>query len=289
MRIDLPPEFDPAFYSRMKPYLGLNAEGLRAEFEMFGKKEGAPGSFFCYRENVIKVFSKIQGPILEIGPGHAPDFVGNNVKYLDIVSGEELRKLYPELPDRNGGAPDIDYLVGDLAEGRITDRFDLVYSAHNIEHQANVIMHLNSIAEILNPGGFFVAAVPDKNYTFDYYRETSTLVDVLSAENPQTRHSMRTLITSTVTAHNDAGRHWFGVHGESKLNDEYVMRAYLGADQDKFSSQHVWAFDADAFRSIFRTLSEKGIINLRMLRTYNTPFLRNEFMTIFQRPERQDG
>ncbi len=116
--VEIPPEFDPDFYNKMKPYLGLNAEVLRAEFEMSGKRQGAPGSFFCYRENIIRVFSKIPGPILEIGPGHAPDFTGDNVKYLDIVSGEELRKLYPELPDKNGGAPDIDYLVGDLAGGQ---------------------------------------------------------------------------------------------------------------------------------------------------------------------------
>lgn len=285
MRIDFPPEFDPAYYSRVKPYLPHNRTLLQQEFELYGKKSGTPGSFFCYRENVLKVFGKLCGQILEIGPGHAPDFTGDNVKYLDIVREEELSSLYPGLPEKNGGAPHIDYLLSDLVDGQISERFDLVYSAHNFEHQANCVMHLNSIADILNPGGYFLAAIPDKNYTFDYYRQTSTLIDVLSAENPQTMHSMRTLITPTMTTHNDTAQHWFGYHGESKLSNEAAVNAYINADRNTFQSKHVWAFDADAFRTIFRILSEKGIVKLKLLRTYNTPFLRNEFMTIFQKPE----
>lgn len=285
MSILLPPEFDPAYYAKIKPYLPLNAAGLQKEFELYGKKAGAPGSFFCYRENVLKVFSKIRGSILEIGPGHGPDFTGDNVKYLDIVSGEELRRLYPELPDRNGGAPEIDYQLSELAEGKISERFDLVYSAHNFEHQANCVLHLNSIAEILNPGGYFVAVVPDKNYTFDYYRQVSSLIDILSAKKSQTRHSLRTQMSARVTTHNDVAMHWFGYHGESTLNDESVVESYLAGEEKDFASHHVNAFDSDSFKSIFGLLAKKNIISLSLLRVYNTPFLRNEFIAIFQKED----
>lgn len=283
MRMDLPPEFDPGYYARIKSYLPPRPNLLRAEFDLYGKKSGSPGSLFCYRENVLKAFRTINGPVLEIGPGHAPDFIGANVKYLDIVSGEELRKLYPELPERNGGAPDIDYLVADLAEGRITDKFDLVYSAHNFEHQANCVLHLNSIAGVLNPGGYFVAAIPDKNFTFDYYRNTATLVDILSAPPSQTSHSMRARMESRVTAHNDALKHWLGIHGDSNINEDSVIETYLEGDVAVFKSHHVNAFDPDVFKSIFGLLSRKGIVKLDLLRVYNTPFARNEFMVVFQK------
>lgn len=285
MPIELPPEFDPAYYSRIKPYLPPDAAVLQREFELYGRQGGAPGSFFCYRENVLRVFKKLQGSILEIGPGHAPDFTGNNVRYLDLVSGEELRKLYPELPDRNGGAPDIDYLVADLAEGKITERFDLVYSAHNFEHQANCVLHLNSIAEILNPGGYFLAVIPDKNFTFDYFRQTTTLIDVLSAMPSQTNHSLRTAMSSRVTTHNNAAMHWLGQHGDSKLNDDSVIDSYKTYDAKIFKSQHVNAFDSASFKKIFSLLTKKDIINLNLLRVYNTPFMRNEFVAIFQKEE----
>lgn len=283
MRIDFPPEFDPAYYGRIKSYLPTKPNMLRAEFDLYGKKSGSPGSHFCYRENVLKALGKINGPVLEIGPGHAPDFIGDNVKYLDIVSREELQKLYPELPERNGGAPRIDYLVQELAEGKITDKFDLVYSAHNFEHQANCVMHLNSIAEILNPGGYFVAAIPDKKFTFDYYRNTATLVDILSAPGSQTAHSMRTRMESRVTAHNDALKHWLGIHGESNINDDSVIETYLEGDERVFKSHHVNAFEPDAFKSVFGLLSRKGIVKLDLLRVYNTPFARNEFMVVFRK------
>jgi len=284
--IDLPPEFDPSYYRKIKPYLQLNDVALQREFDLFGRKAGAPGSFFCYREVVLKVFKKTQGLILEIGPGHGPDFVGDNVRYLDIVSSEELQNLYPELPDRNGGTPKIDYLLSDLVEEKIKEKFDLVYSAHNFEHQANCVLHINSISEILNSGGFFVVVVPDRNYTFDYYRPSSTLVDILSAPESQTSHSMRTLMCSRVTTHNEPLKHWLGEHGESKINDESIIKTYFSSNME-FKSQHVNTFDPKTFKNIFGILSEKKVISLNLLRVYNTPFSRNEFIAIFRKDNKK--
>lgn len=286
MRIDLPPEFDPAYYSRMRPYLPPNPELLRREYELYGKKSGAPGSFFCYRENVLKIFGKIAGPVLEIGPGHAPDFVGENVRYLDIVSGEEFSAQNPDVPERNGGMGVPDYGLDDLAHGRIAERFDLVYSAHNFEHQANCVMHLNSIAGILNPGGYFVAVIPDRNFTFDYYRSASTLIDILSAPKSQTRHSIRTAMSSRITTLNDSVRHWLGEHGESRLSDESAVESWIKGDDTELKSQHVNTFAPDSFRSIFGILSDKGVVELELLRVYDTPFPRNEFVTIFRKGEK---
>lgn len=207
MAIELPSELDIAWYRKMRPHIPLADKWLEMEFEKFGKKSGVPGSPFCYRGNVVEVFSKTNLSILEIGPGHAPDFLGENVKYLDIVPQEELRKLYPELPDRNGGAPKIDYLLNDLAEGRINEKFDLVYSAHNFEHQSNPIMHINSIADILKHNGLFIAVIPDRNYTFDYYRPNSTLIDILDASRSQTEHTLRSTLQYRTTTHNDGIKH----------------------------------------------------------------------------------
>lgn len=285
MQLELPLEFDPVWYRKMRPYIRLNDEGLRLEFEKFGKKAGVPGSPFCFRENILSVFRKINGPILEIGPGHAPDFIGDNVRYLDIVRQEELQKLYPELPDRNGGAPVITWLIQDLAEDKITAKFDLVYSAHNFEHQTNPIMHINSVARILNEGGFFLAVIPDRNYTFDYYRQNSTLVDILDASKSQVRHNLRSTLLSRTTTHNDSVRHWFGDHGESKLSDDWIIERYNKAqsESEEFSSQHVMTFDSDSFKEIFGLLSDKKLLDLNLLRVYNTPFLRNEFVAVFQK------
>ncbi len=287
MQIDLPAEFDPVWYSKMRPYMPLDENGLRLEFDKFGKKAGVPGSPFCYRDNVLSVFRKIKGPILEIGPGHAPGFIGDNVRYLDLVRQEELQRLYPELPNQNGGAPVITWLLEDLAEGRIKEKFDLVYSCHNLEHQANPVLHINSLARILNPGGYFLAIVPDRNYTFDYYRPNSTLIDILDASESQTEHSLRSTLLSRTTTHNEAARHWFGDHGESKLSDDWVIARYKAAQgmAEGFKSQHVMTFDSDSFKEIFGLLSEKGLVDLRLLRVYNTPFLRNEFVAIFQKDD----
>lgn len=53
----------------------------------------------------------------------------------------------------------------------------------------------------------------------------------------------------------------------------------------KFESQHVMTFEPDSFKKIFTLLSNKGLIKLDLLRVYNTPFLKNEFVSVFQKNE----
>lgn len=287
MSIELPQEFDEAYYRKMKPYAPLKREFLQYEFENFGKKSGVPGSHFCYRENVVKLFSKLSGPVLEIGPGHRPDFIGSNVKYLDLVYQEELQKLYPEMPDKNGGSPHIDYLISDLVAGNIKENFDLVYSAHTFEHQSNPVLFINSIDKVLNPDGLFVAVIPDKNYTFDYYRDLTTLADVLSAPDSLLEYDKRTKLISRSTSHNDAIRHWLGDHGEQNMSSDWVIDQYreLEKVQDSPESYHATVYNYESFKEIFSLLDKNNIINMNLLRVYNTPFLKNEFVAIFGKKE----
>lgn len=283
--VELPPEFDATYYARMRPYIRPMRPLLEAEFALIGKKGGAPGSAFCFRENVAAAFGKAGGSILEIGPGHAPDFCGDNVKYLDMAPQAEIAARFAALPTRNGGAPRIDYLLCQLARGEIEERFDLVYSAHNLEHQVNCVAHINSVSGLLRPGGCFVAIIPDKNYTFDYFRPLSTLVDILSAPEDQTRHVKRTAISSWQTAHNDCARHWIGDHGPCGYTDAAVVEKWRNyePDGDRMTDFHVNVFEPDSFRDIFGLLAAEGIIQMKLARVYNTPVYRNEFVAIFQK------
>lgn len=281
MSNDLPPEFDPEFYLQCKPYLtGASEELLEREFRELGIRSGSPGSPLCYRKNILKYLRKRGGAILEIGPGCRPDFrrdKGDNVKYLDVFTAEEMREKFVAQEE----PPKIDYLLEELTAGNIHETFDLVYSAHNFEHQINPVLHIMDVGKILKPGGLFVAVIPDKNFTFDHFRELSTLTDILSSPPSQTVHSLRTHLLCYNRTHNNCVVHWIGNHGAPKNTDEAVITKYTSERDTEFRSLHVHVFEPDSFRHIFGLLSTKNIIPLQLMRVYNTPFACNEFVAVF--------
>lgn len=277
----LPPEFDPGFYRTCKPYLANAPDSLLAqEFREFGIKSGTPGSFLCYRENVRNFLNEAADSILEIGPGAQPDFRGPHVKYLDVFTTAQLRERYA-----GNETPEIEYSLSQLVNESIPERFDAVYSAHNFEHQVNPVRHIQSVGKLLNPNGLFVAVIPDKNFTFDYFRETSTLTDVLSSPDTQTEHSLKSRLERFNRTHNNCYAHWFGNHGVREETDEEILSAYATRNDPVFMSLHVGIYEPESFKRIFGLLSRKDMLGLELLRVYNTPFLRNEFVTIFRKTE----
>jgi SAM-dependent methyltransferase len=77
--------------------------------------------------------------------------------------------------------PNIDFVSpnGDL--GIIDQKFDIAFSSHCIEHQADLIRHLQHVARILHPDGRYFLIIPDKRYCFDHFLHESSLSDVVSA------------------------------------------------------------------------------------------------------------
>lgn len=276
----LPPEFDPGFYRKCKPYLASAPNDvLEREFRAYGLKSGTPGSFLCYRENIKKFLEGAAHSILEIGPGGHPDFRGPKVKYLDIFTTAEMRARYGD----KGDPPEIDYTVADMLAGGIPGTFDAVYSAHNFEHQVNPILHIASVAGLLNPNGLFVAVIPDRNFTFDYFRQPSTLADILSAPQSQTEHAPKSRLERFNRTHNNCYAHWLGDHGECEGTDEEVLDAFRDEADAAFQSLHAGVYEPESFKKIFGLLSKEGLLGLELLRVYNTPFLRNEFVTVFRK------
>lgn len=277
----LPPEFDPGFYRKCKPYLAdAGDDVLEQEFRNYGVASGTPGSFLCYRENIIKFLNSAADSILEIGPGGHPDFRGSKIKYLDILTTAEMRARY----GGEGNPPEIDYTVEELAHQTIPLRFDAVYSAHNFEHQVNPLLHIASVSHVLNPNGLFVAVIPDRNFTFDYFRLPSTLTDILTAPCSQTEHGAKARLERFNRTHNNCFAHWFGNHGEPEGTDEAILAAFTEETDAAFLSLHAGVYEPESFKRIFGFLSRKGLLKLELLRVYNTPFLRNEFVTVFRKP-----
>lgn len=126
--------------------------------------------------------------VLEIGPGASPTFRRKdfpNLKVSDYCGTEELHR---SLERHAGGTishrpfDDVDYVC---ADGRLADvvpegqKFDLIFSSHNIEHQPNLLTHFVHVERLLNPSGVVVFLVPHHRHTFDIFRRLTSTGDVL--------------------------------------------------------------------------------------------------------------
>lgn len=121
------------------------------------------------RDGLARKF--LSGSGIEIGalqrPLPMPD--GCRVRYVDRISLDELRSHYPELEQFPLQSPDF------LDDGEQLRRVgtasqDFVIANHFFEHSENPIQTLTNLLRVIRRGGILYMGVPDKRYTFDFYR-----------------------------------------------------------------------------------------------------------------------
>jgi SAM-dependent methyltransferase len=239
--------------------------------------------------------------ILEIGPYLNPLLRGSNVKYFDILDKEAIKNQI--LNEKNLAAknyitskadlttvPDIAYVSPSGDMSLIKEKFDAVVSAHNIEHQIDLINHLNQVADLLNHNGKFYLIIPDKRYCFDHFIVASPLSDIISnhLQTPQKAHSLETILAMRCeTSHNNSLKYWFGTNGEiiginPKCYSEVID--IFNKHNGEYINAHRWRFTPKHFEFIINSLSELGLIKLRLETIYATSWGEQEFKAVLYKP-----
>jgi SAM-dependent methyltransferase len=229
--------------------------------------------------------------VLEIGPFDQPIMRGKHVKYFDIMGQEALIDRARECGRNQDGCPPIDYVSdrGDLSV--ITDeKFEFVLSSHCIEHQPDLIRHLNQVFEVLRPGGKYFLIVPDKRFIFDYYLPLTRVSEVLAAhmEAREVHTAISVIAHYAETTHNSPMRHWLGLHRPPRPAPAYLDRLrealkIATTGQDNYIDVHTWFFTPTNFHTTVQTLSRGGFIGFTVERVYGTPFGSNEFFAVLKR------
>ncbi len=225
--------------------------------------------------------------LLEIGPLDNPFFIGDNVKYFDVLDSVDLQIKAKEA-GRIGEVPNkIDYVSpnGDL--GIVNKKFQIVFSSHVIEHQVDLLEHLNQIENILKDNGLYVLLIPDKRYCFDYYRSLSTIADIIEANVSNRKlHSLKNVIEHfCLTTHNNAVLHWMGYHGEYTLNKRSFIKVIdrYENSENNYIDVHAWRFTPESFGAIVHELGDLGLITLKLHRLCHTLWGRQEFCAILRK------
>ena len=233
-------------------------------------------SLFGYLENQSEVLNRQSfahlamqsNRSLEIGPFTAPLLGGEGVFYADILSTEELHERAKQLGLDQEKIPRIDYVVTANGLSAICEKFDSVVSSHVIEHQPDLISHLNQVAELLNDGGRYFLLIPDHRYCFDHFQTRSSSIDLVNAfQERRSRHTVKALLEHwTNTTHNIAVDHWSGNHGTvTGLNSEVVARtdAYQ-KDENAYIDCHAWYFTPKSWTEVISELSALGLIGFEI-------------------------
>jgi hypothetical protein len=286
----LPPVFDPKFYADKNPDLAAFDERmLREHYEMHGRSEGRSASPGCHRCGLLTLMPR-EVPILEIGPFDAPCAKGPDVRYFDVMDTEGLRLRAEKLGRNADSVPTIHFVNpnGDLSGVR--DRFGAVVSSHCIEHQPDLIMHLNQVETLLEDGGRYFLIVPDKRYCFDHYLPESSVAGVLEAhiENRKV-HSLRSVIEHrAMTTHNDPARHWSADHADSDYRATIGPRARAAVGEFEranggYIDVHAWQFTPESFCWLLTLINELSMTSFLPERVYDTPRGSNEFAAVLRK------
>lgn len=284
----LPPVFDVDWYRAQHADLThmSKAEAI-AHYDQWGYNEGRHGSPGCWREYFVRDIIELEhGPILEIGPFCNPIATGRNVSYLDVLDAAELRSRAEALGLDASRCPERIHFVGDL--GSVDIPFDAVVSCHSIEHQPDLVRHLQDVARVLDVGGRYYVLSPDKRFCFDAFQPESTIANILQAHRERrTRHLLQSVIEHrALTVHNDPGRHWNGDHGELTVDDIYLRTAEALKEFDStegYLDVHAWYFTPRNFESICETLFRLGMTGLKPIAVYPTPRASIEFCAVLEK------
>lgn len=212
--------------------------------------------------------------MLEIGPFFNPLFKGEKVKYFDILDRDGLisraERLNLEFQPEN--VPVIDYLspIGDLSV--IPEKFDGVFSSHVIEHQPDLINHLQKVSRLLNKGGKYYLIVPDKRYCFDHFNPESTIADVLNAHyEKRKKHSLKSVIEHrALITHNNSIDHWKGNHGVLENIAEKIKDAIGEYNRSDYIDVHSLCLTPTSFSQIISLLNQLGYSDLTVERLHET-------------------
>jgi predicted SAM-dependent methyltransferase len=142
---------------------------VRAEL----KEQAAEPHLAANRALVAQWF--LRGDGIEIGALHHPLPMPPlaRVKYVDRMPAEGLRAQYPELKDLPLVDPDI-VDNGEMLSTVAAESRDFIVASHFLEHCQNPVATLQTFARVLRPDGILLLVIPDKLYTFDKDRPSTT-------------------------------------------------------------------------------------------------------------------
>ena len=220
---------------------------------------------------------------------------GSEILYADHLSTADLKRKYEADPTVNLNAlveVDIVSDTGDLCTGLGGRRVDYIVASHVVEHIPNPIRWLQMLFDVLRPGGFVFLVVPDKRFTFDFQRPTTTFGEMLESflldkRMPSVKDVFDHYSSAVMI---DGSRVWNGVLGREELvplasNKDALKYAYEVHNDRAYHDVHISIFTPLSFFSIVERIIETQLVMLEVIEFKDTSINDIEFFVGLKKPE----
>ncbi len=221
----------------------------------------------------------LNGTGLEIAPFYRPTLLSTeyDVFYTDYTTASELIKKHHHLPnvqEIDEETVEVDFIW--YPETQLINciprelRFDYVIASHVIEHVPNVIAWTSQILNVLKTGGVLSLAVPDKQYTFDFYRaetQVSELIDIwIRDEKIPTPLQIYDMLSLSVFDYprSEGGLLPFSECGRPYTDQEALDFALHAFTTNTYLDIHCSVFTPESFIKVFEKLHELGLLNVSL-------------------------
>jgi len=214
---------------------------------------------------------------LEIGPLTKPIITREmgTVRYVDHATTEELRaKCAPWGTIDISKIVDVDYVWGEKNLKELTGNecpFDYIIASHVIEHVPDFIGWLKEIRSVLKTGGILSLAIPDKRFTFDYFRQVTKPADILEAyllqeKKPSLRHIFD---YKSEFVHRRGNFSWKVKGFEKELVHEHTLNQAWEIMQNAFKNNeyidvHCWVFTELSFMELLKALVNLDLFDFKI-------------------------
>ncbi len=212
---------------------------------------------------------------VEIGPLDKPLVRKSEgrIFYVDHCDTDTLKALWATDARIDTSVLHVDAVWGQsslrtalLSAGLTAPGADYVVASHVVEHVPDLVTWLQEVRDVLGPNGTLRLAVPDRRYSFDYLRRTSTLAEVGDAHVRKRRvpSAGRVLDFALNMAVVDCAAAWRGqikpqtlVRGYS-VGDAFILARE--AEEGKYHDVHCWVFTPLSFAVLMGELTRAGML-----------------------------
>jgi SAM-dependent methyltransferase len=220
------------------------------------------------KKHALQLVRPAAGIGLELGPLTSPlvSKSEGNIAYLDHLSTEGLKNKYADDTLMLEDIVEVDYVLKDSLKQTVNKQFDYVVASHVIEHIPEMVSWLKDVASVLKPNGILSLVIPDKRYTFDVMRHTSTPGEVIGAYLENITRSPSTAIYDhyAEARQANAAQLWNGIADYSKLptyhNQKEALNMCKASLQGNYVDCHRYIFTPYSFFKILRSLINHGLI-----------------------------
>ena len=231
---------------------------------------------------------------LEIGPLDRPLVTREMgpIAYVDRATTAQLRQHYEGDPGVNADQiVDVDFVHGNrpLVETVGRADFDYVVASHTVEHVPDVVGWLRQVAGVLRVGGILSLVIPDKRFTFDYLRPTSSPSEMVDAHFwTSSRPTFRQVFEGlAVSVDLDLDKAWSGSLDIRELAFRHTEEAALNfarrAMEGEYVDAHCWVFTPQSFFDALRFFIRMDLFDYRVVSFIDTPRAELEFYVALEK------